>query len=119
MFLLKILRKYFTYWGIQFEGEMYPEFIITEHARKRVEERFGCNKEKTKEIVLKAWYKGKKAEICYIHNHEQYKSKVYTNYVYKDYQGFIFIFARRFKSKNYAQKVLITAFKRVKWINDT
>lgn len=109
--LLCLLIKHFDLkvWGVDFAPEKPPEFIITDHARRRLLKRFRCNKTKIKKIIVKAW-RCKEA----IENKKLYKLKKYNKgkqYTFRSFMGYIFVFAYDYRlSTRPPQKILITLY---------
>lgn len=111
---MKILKKIRPYliknlkcWGCAFNDELPPEFIITPHAQKRLEDRLNCRKDKIRKMVVKAWFN--KEQVKYDFKLRQ-EAKGYKG-IYKTINGFVFIFAERWEPRiGYTQKILITVY---------
>lgn len=99
------------YWGVKFERELPAEFIITTHAEARMVERFHCDPEKMRKIVLKAWDSQETSNYV--------KMKVIKEALegrkgtFRSFNGHVFIFETRWnKSLGYPQKILVTVLSR-------
>lgn len=108
--MVKWLTKWLKVWGAVFETDLPPEFVITTHARKRINERMGCSDDlKIKRLAVKAWHSS---------NHFRPATQIKENvaeYYWRDYQyrelmGKIFVFAygRNNRRGLPPSKVLIT-----------
>lgn len=105
--LVPVLR-YLRCLGVQFEGPLPPEFIVTYHGEERMLERFRCDKKKIKKIIAKAWHYGGKVHISQ-EVYKKYKSEV-ARTEYKYYMGHVFIFSVK-RKPGYLQKILVTVYK--------
>lgn len=84
------------------EIDLPPEFIVSEHARQRMAERFGCDERKIRKIAVKAWQS--QSEI-------PAKAILDSNRDYRYYNGHIFVYARDNLPKyGLIQKILITVY---------
>lgn len=98
--------------GVALEIDLPPEFIITEHAKERIKERFYIfDALKAKEDTYNAWHYGKPpAEWMRIKMQRLGLTKKYT-YVF--YEGCLYVF-RILKCTvakyGYAQKLLVTCY---------
>lgn len=110
MKLFKILRriciKNLLYWGVKFESELPPEFVIPTHAKERMDQRYfpGMDEEHIKRTVLKAWYEGQG-----VNRPERY-TKGRKGQIPKFYNGKIFVFQVRYNPfwTEISQKTLVT-----------
>jgi hypothetical protein len=106
------------YWGVKFEDDLPPEFLITNHGIDRMNERLGKKKELTKKearkIVLRAWHKGvditrrMRSQRNYYKTVSQIETK--ADKVYRSFMGCTFVFGLRYPKHmgGLSQKVLIT-----------
>jgi len=108
--LKQLIEKYFKVWGVQFETDLPPEFVISKHAEQRFEERLGCSKDKMAKVAVKAWSAPepdlkKWGRKIYNYSFKDNAAKIH----YREHMGFLFVFAvynkRMFLP---AQKLLIT-----------
>ena len=115
-FINSLIERYFKLWGATIETDLPPEFIITEHANRRIEERLKCNKDKVQKITVKAWNNKEILDQKYINQKEViYYSK--NNIRYKTFNGFVFVFALKFINRlGYSQKTLITVYPKNKYM---
>lgn len=96
------------YWGIAFETDLPPEFVITNHALERINLRFKCKPTKIKRTVFKAWNHGTQPHPEFI-NRKLYRTGEYKGSIYRVFQGHVFIFKTRYDNKlGVARKTLIT-----------
>lgn len=95
--------------SIENKTDSCPEFIITEHASKKIKNRFRCHPNKIYKIMLKAWKTKETPGYVFINKANQY----YENRIYKMFNGYVFVFhVNHNKLLNIKQKYLITVFKR-------
>lgn len=93
-------------WGVEIEAAIPPEFLITDHASKRMLERFGCSENKIKKITVKAWFSKEKVNKLW-----EYKKKLkYKTTIYKYFCGHVFVFTTKRRKDGRAQKRLITVY---------
>lgn len=109
MQLPTFIEKYFKVWGVGFESDLPPEFIISTHAEERMRERMKCSKDKMVKLVAKAFY-GKSVPIPKL---ERIKNKTHYRYderrFAKEMMGFVFVFVMAEPRHPLPrQKVLIT-----------
>jgi hypothetical protein len=99
-FLLKKFLRRLKYWGCEFEYNIPPEFVISDHAEQRLKERFKCGDHKLKKVTVKAWYSNEFVD----------KSKIKDNgRIYRSFNGNVFVFKARFNKRIMAeQKILVT-----------
>ena len=107
-FLKEFIEKNYCTWGMKIETNLPPEFIVTEHAYKKIKNRFKCNPNKIHKIMLKAWKTKETPSQKFI-----YKAKYnHKDGIYKMFNGYVFIFRIRYNNKlGFSQKYLITVFK--------
>lgn len=109
--LLTKLADELKVWGVDFETNYPPEFMISAHAERRFKERVNCTKRKMMKMTVKAW---KSTIEIPKTNHFQYRAK-YENkpyHVFRAYMGFIFVFRTRYRENCFEpQKLLVTVFK--------
>ena len=109
-----IIERFFKVWGVQFETDLPPEFIVSAHAEQRLLERVRCRKDKIQKLVVKAWY----SKSVPIPKFEKTKNR--TEYFYdrkrhnrvaRECMGYVFIFAYEYNRHPFLpQKVLVTVF---------
>lgn len=110
-----IIKKYFKLWGVKIElpSVIQEEFIITNHAYKRIMDRVGCNEEKIKKLAIKAWYSTNKVDMDVVrrknYKYEQVYGERQNNVHYRSLMGYTYIWEVKFVS-GYAQKKLITVY---------
>lgn len=108
-FLRKYIQKNYDIWGTKIETDLPPEFIITEHAHKALEQRFYCKPDKFHKIMLKAWG----SDVSPDHNYIRKAKHTHRKGIYKMFNGFIFVFRTRYNKRlGFAQKYLITVYKK-------
>jgi len=106
-----IILKNFKLWGVKFETELPPEFIITEHAHQRLLGRLKCSEEKIKKVTIKAWFSKEKLPTTWSNKREYFDRERYKNSEYRILMGYLFIFDTSFIPKiNAHQKRLITVY---------
>lgn len=105
--LVPVLR-YLRCLGVQFEGPIPPEFIVTFHGQTRMLERFKCDKRKIKKVIAKAWHYGGMVHVSnkVIQKYKPVRGK--TDYKY--YLGHVFVF-NVVQKPGYLLKTLITVYK--------
>src|SRR3990167_805568 len=94
------------FFGVVFENEIMPEFLINDHAKERVMRRSDLQEYQVKQKAFEAWELGQDIP----------KSKITTSfkysrgfYVYRLYQDLVWIFScRKNKDMICSQKILIT-----------
>ena len=92
-FFLKHIRKQLQCWGVVFESDLPPEFVVSHHAEQRLAERVGVKKDKMVKMVMKAWN-------AKTPNMDKWGKKLYENKFRKDgkyiefreMMGYLFIF---------------------------
>ncbi len=104
-----LIIKWFKCWGVRFDSDLPPEFIITVHAEERMDERFRCNKDKVKKIIIKAWHSKDKVKKQWLNNRKYFG--LVRGATYKYFMGYIFVF-KVYHHEGYTQKKLITMYKK-------
>lgn len=109
--MLNLLKKYIKLWGVKFETDLPPEFVISKHAEERLRNRVGVSKKKMSELVVKAWHT-KDVQIPKL-NKREYKAEHFYKYkrqkVCRELMGYIYVFAYSSGRAPFnSQKVLIT-----------
>jgi len=98
-------------WGVDYATNLLPEFIITDHAKKRMDERMTVAKRKQMKMTVKAW----QSNLVVPHkNYLEYRNRFdkEKNSEFRSYMGFIFVFRiDKYPNVNEKIKVLITVFK--------
>lgn len=94
------------------ESELSPEFIITNHAKMRMQRRLNYpDKIDLMETVLDAWYRGKEPPPSFDKDKGHKPKKHYKKLVYKYHLDYIFIFAIRERERIWGgQKYLVTVY---------
>jgi hypothetical protein len=96
--LVKWMLRRYKYLRVAMEIDLPPEFIVSDHAKRRIEERYKCNETKIRKITVKAW--NSKLPIEW---------NVKDNRIARSFNGHIFIFAERYLNKyGITQKTLVT-----------
>lgn len=109
--LRKIIQKYYIFFGCEFEINLPPEFIITDHARQRLTERIGVSEKKMKQLTMKAWYCKERVKEEVKKRSEYYHKGKNKNIVFRSCMGYTFIFKRAFTfGVPHQQKILITVY---------
>ena len=96
------------YWGLKFEDQMPPEFIVSRHAEERATERLTTSKAGVAEQTIRAWYKGVKppASFDVTRKPDRYR---YRKIAYRYHSGVVWVYGIRWvKQAGYQQKHLIT-----------
>ena len=111
--IIRLIEKDCKVWGVQFETDLPPEFVVSKHAEQRFTERLGCNKQKMAKITVKAWNAAepdlkKWGRKIYNHSFKDDAAKIQ----YREHMGFLFVFAVYPSRRPLAsQKVLVTLMK--------
>lgn len=109
-FIRNEIEKRCKIWGVEFETEMPPEFLVTEHAERRLLERMRVSKRKLKETVVKAWH-AKRVDSAKL-NRKLYNSHLHHGnhkVVGRELMGFVFLFRYGVYRQDFPpQKVLIS-----------
>lgn len=104
----KYLLQYLECYGVKFEYQIPPEFIVSIHGQTRMMERFKCNKNKIKKITQKAWGYG---GSVFVPNKLKQKHKPVRGVIeYRYYFGYIFVF-NVIEKNNYSLKILVTLYR--------
>lgn len=104
--LAKRLIGELKYWGCEYDFNLPPEFIITEHARQRMIDRGVCKEKKIRKVVVKAWHS---EETTLKQWNKQYNRLPHE--VYKSFMGYLFIFLiKHNKRLGYTSKTLVTVY---------
>lgn len=108
--LFKWLQK--RYWGVGFESELPPEFIVTTHAEMRLKKRLDYpHRHKLPKIMLDAWYDGEEPPESFDPERASRPEKHFSRFVYKYYLGYVWIWGIRYtKTIPEGQKHLITVY---------
>lgn len=94
-------------WGVDYQSNLAPEFVITHHAEKRIRERMWANACEPKREVIRAWFYG---EILSPRGHEKPE---YSGAHYRGWGPNIYVFRKRFPPTiAVTQKFLITILDR-------
>lgn len=94
---------------VEYEKNMPPEFLITDHALERMKQRFGCKDFKIRKITRKAW--GSKVKVPVNIEEKKRRNPKYKNTIFKQFNGHIFVFSTQYNSKlGYSVKKLITVY---------
>lgn len=98
--------------GVAMENELAPEFIITNHAKMRMQKRLNYpDKIDMMETVLDAWHRGKEPPESFDKDRGHKPKKHYKKLVYKYHLDYIFIFAIRDRERIWGgQKYLVTVY---------
>jgi len=115
-----LIERYSKVWGATIETNLPPEFVITDHAHRRIEERLQCNKEKVMKVTVKAWNNKETLDQRFIQEKERCRNYNRNNIRYKTFNGFVFVFALKFiKSRRlenrlgFSQKILVTVYPKI------
>lgn len=111
-FLRRLIHKYCYLFGVQFEGELPPEFIITHHAKQRLAERVGVSAEKMKKITMKAWNCKDRVKKITHNRTEYFYEELHGRKIHlRSCMGYTFVFDKRYqRGLPYPQKILITVY---------
>ena len=98
--------------GVAMEHELSPEFVITNHAKHRMQKRLKYPEQiDMMETVLDAWHIGKEPPETFDKNMGHKPKKRYKKLVYKYHLEYIFIFAIRDRERVWGgQKYLVTVY---------
>jgi hypothetical protein len=109
--LLRLLAV--SCWGVRLQNDLPPEFILSNHARRRIEERdFTSGAYEPMNITVRAWYEGKrlpssKGQATFVDQ----MPLGFNFFEYRLYSGFVYVYGVRWHSKlGFAQKTLVTAY---------
>ena len=108
-YMQKTLKRFFKVWGVGFETNMPPEFVITNHAEERMKQRMSVSERKLKQTVIKAFYS--KEVSCPKMNRKEYRTKMFhgKRRIARELMGYTFIFCYSSpRSPLPTQKILIT-----------
>lgn len=95
------------YWGLRFEEDLPPEFIITNHAKYRASERV-TTKIDLAEHTIRAWYKGVKPPRQFDEEKRPPELR-YRKIAYRYHSGVVWVYGIRWiRQAGYQQKHLIT-----------
>jgi len=113
-FLRKVIKKWLNIGvvGVGIEGIDLPyEFVITHHARKRMEKRMGhLSKRQYKERVMEAWYNGE-IDVEKVGFERGGGPRGFRDFQYRYHGGYIYVFGIRVHRKVVgSQKHLITIY---------
>ena len=107
----EFIEKHFKVWGVEFESSLPPEFVISDHAEKRLNERVRMKPEKMKALVVKAWY-AKPVNTPKLEKTQNRSSYYYgEERICRELMGKIYVFAYAYGKNRRpfsVQKVLIT-----------
>lgn len=97
-----------THFGVRYDWELPPDFVVTEHAAQRLQIRSPIAPAKLKQVVAKAWDSKQGVEV--IAKYRAYaKKRAESSDQYRVFQGLIFVFVCRYnKYLGYSQKTLVT-----------
>lgn len=96
------------YWGLRFEEELPPEFIVSHHATLRAQERITTSKTDMAEHTIRAWYKGTQLPDDFDTSRKPSKYR-YKKIAYRYHSGVVWVYGLRWiKQAGYQQKHLIT-----------
>ena len=91
-------------------GEMITTLIITNHAKKRIKQRFKCHDSKQQKVVIKAWSSKNRMSPA-LTDRILSKPGAVEGDIYRYYLVHVFIFRKASRSKNGENKIaLITLF---------
>ncbi len=82
------------YWGVGIDIALPVEFVVNQHAYKRLLERTKFDSRKYPEELVKVWYDGVKPPANFDKNKADKRSvrKIYSKFAYKYYQNNVFVF---------------------------
>lgn len=100
------------YWGVGFESELPPEFVITNHAEQRLKKRLNyAHRHQIPKLMLDAWHDGDKPPADFDPKKASRPTKYFSKFIYKHYAGYIWIWGVRYnKQIPEGQKHLITIY---------
>lgn len=106
--IFKLLK--IKYWGLGYESKLPPEFIVTQHAQKRLKARLEYpDRHRGAELTMEAWYQGKVPPETFDQN--RHRNSHHKNYAYKYYSGYIWIYGLRWNEHlGVDQKFLVTIY---------
>ena len=99
-------------WGVDYEGEFKdskkpPEFVITKHARERMNERLNGKQKEKERLVIAAWFSEESIERVMPEFTNGKKIKRH----YRKYDGMIWVFAKEYiHFYKMTQHTLITVY---------
>lgn len=108
--IFKWLQK--RYWGVAFESQLPPEFVITNHAKQRMEKRLQyTHKHKMVELMIDAWHDGEEPPATFLKEKARKPQKHFHSFVYRYYEGYIWIWGIQYSSLiPDGQKFLVTIY---------
>lgn len=107
---IRWFKKYLKAWGVEFQSNLPPEFIVTTHAEERIVQRIGCKKDKIAKLVMKAWSSQEKISEVF-ENRREYGRPGQKGIFYKQFMGYVFVFQVQYiQSHDYHRKKLITVY---------
>lgn len=110
----KLIVRWFRikYWGVRFENNIPPEFIITKHAQDRMIERLGCKtRDEMVKLVMLAWWNQANLPSWFMSNWARQSKKVRYEYRYLGKVVYVFIVSRSGE-----QKTLVTIYMQDKYL---
>lgn len=107
--LITLLYKKYRPNRVQFERDLPPEFIISDHAATRMKERIGCSEDKMMKLCIKAWHCHDKVSQRRLNNWEYGKKYNSKRRHYRACMGYIFVYASAYCYPiSNRQKTLVT-----------
>lgn len=89
------------------QKKQLAEFVCTNHAKMRIQQRIKCSDNKIEKLIIKAWFSNKEKvpeSFVYFQRSKGYKN---PNIKYRKFLGYMWIF----EENSNGQKVLITMFR--------
>lgn len=108
--LFRLLKT--KYWGVGFESELPPEFVITSHAEQRLKKRLDySHRHMLPKLMLDAWYDGEEPPESFNPKKATRPTKHFKKFIYKYHAGYVWIWGVRYsKTIPDGQKHLITIY---------
>lgn len=108
--LFRLLKTKF--WGVGFESELPPEFVITNHAERRLKKRIQyAHRHQLPKLMLDAWYLGIDPPETFKPEKATRPEGHFHKFVYKYHMGYVWVWGIRFtKTIPGGQKHLITIY---------
>lgn len=108
--IIKLLQK--KYWGVGFESQLPPEFVITNHAKERLNRRLAYpHKHRMVELMIDAWHEGEEPPETFLKEKARKPRNHFHSFVYRYHEGYIWIWGLQYsKLIPDGQKYLVTIY---------
>lgn len=108
--IFKFLQK--RYWGVGFESRLPPEFVITNHAKERLNRRLSYpHKHRMVELMIDAWHDGEEPPATFLKEKARKPRNHFHSFEYRYYEGYIWIWGLQYSDLiPDGQKYLVTIY---------